>query len=70
MKLPKVKRAYLYAGGAAVALGLLYWLWPKSAAGSSGPIAVAGTVTSGSQSVTIDDNVLSPTFGLVMPLVS
>lgn len=63
----KVKRKYLYAGGAVAGLGLLWWLWPKS----SPPAApsVEGTVTSGGQSVTIEDNVLNPNFGLVVPTV-
>jgi hypothetical protein len=57
----KRKLLYLVAGA-----GILYLLWPRKAAAAAPP-AVAGTVTSGSQSVVIDTNVLSPTFGLPVP---
>ena len=51
-----------YAGAAAAAALLIYWL--RRSSSKSAPPAVAGTVTSGSQSITIDDNVLSENFGL------
>lgn len=43
-----------------VVLVVVAWLLLRKKA----PPAVAGTVTSGSKSATIDTNVLSPTFGL------
>jgi hypothetical protein len=62
-----MKRKYLYiAAGAGGVLLLVYWIaqsFGKTSA-SGAPPAVAGTVTSGGQSVVINDNVLSPGFGL------
>lgn len=54
-----MRKTYLYVAGA-VGVGVLVWLLTRK---SSSPGAVAGTVTSGSQGLTIDTNVLSPTFG-------
>ena len=64
----KVQRKHLYVAGA-VAAGLLvvWWLRRGSSTSTSKPPAVAGTITSGSQSLTIDTNVESETFGLVVP---
>lgn len=56
-------KKHLYVAGAiAAGLAALYFL--IRAAKPSGPPAVAGDVTSGSASTTIDTNVLSPGFGL------
>lgn len=58
-----MKRKQLYVAGA-VALGGLALYFLCRASKSSSPPAVAGTLTSGGQSLQIDDNVLSPGFGL------
>jgi len=56
-----MKRKHLvYLGAAAVGLYLIV----RARKTTAGPPAVAGTVTSGDASVVIDDNVLSPNFGL------
>jgi len=47
--------------GLVVVLAVVAWLLLRKKAP-----AVAGTVSSGSKSVTIDTNVLSPTFGLTI----
>jgi len=61
-----MKRKYLwYAGAAAAAAALVYFLRRRS---PPAPPAIAGTVTSGDQSTTIDTNVLSPGFGLPIKL--
>lgn len=62
-----MKRKHFYAIGALVAAAVAVYLLTRasiSAAAASSPPAVAGTVTSGSGSLTIDSNVNSPTFGL------
>jgi hypothetical protein len=46
-------------------VALLIW-WRSRASAATAPAAVAGVVTSGSRSVVIDTNVLSPTFGLAI----
>jgi len=56
-----MNRKTLWVVGISAALWLL--LRSKKAAAAAPP-AVAGDVESGSQSLTIDTNVLSPTFGL------
>ena len=53
------RKRLLVAIGAGV---VLYLLLRRKASAATAP-AVAGVVSSGSQSVTIDTNVLSPTFG-------
>lgn len=53
------KHWYIAIGASAVLLLLL-----RKKAAAAAPPAVAGVVTSGGQSLAIDDNVLSPTFGL------
>jgi hypothetical protein len=58
-----VKRKYLYAAGAVVVGGVAIW-WLRGDSTSAAAPAVAGTVTSGGQSIVINDNVLSPNFGL------
>ena len=50
--------------GLVVVVAVVAWLLlRKKAAAAATPPAVAGTVTSGSKSLTIDTNVLSDTFG-------
>lgn len=62
----KKKVLYVIAGA-----GVLYLIFrSRPAAAATSPPAVAGTVTSGSQSVVIDDNVLSPTFGLPLNAIT
>ncbi len=56
------KTLVIYGLGALVLIAIVAHV--AGAAQSSGPPAVAGEVTSGSQSTEIDTNVLSPTFGL------
>ena len=56
-----MKRKYLYYAGVLRGRGRTARL---PAAPLDSLLAVAGTVTSGGQSVTINDNVLSPDFGL------
>jgi hypothetical protein len=58
-----MSRKHLYYAGAAAAAALLIYLLRRSSTPAAPPV-VAGTVTSGSQSLTINDNVLSPDFGL------
>jgi hypothetical protein len=58
-----VKRKYLYAAGVVVAGGVAIWWLRRPSTPAAAP-AVAGTLTSGSQSTVIDTNVLSSTFGL------
>lgn len=61
-----LKRKHLYIAGAVAAAGVaVYFLLRASK--SSAPPAVPGTLTSGSASLTIDTNVLSPSFGLPIP---
>lgn len=62
-----MSRKHLYGAGA-IALGLVGLYFLVRASKSKTPPAVPGTVTSGSQSVQIDTNVLSPTFGLPITL--
>jgi len=57
-----MKRKRLYV---AIGAGVAVWLLlRKKAAAAAAPPVVAGDVISGSQSLIIDTNVLSPTFGL------
>lgn len=68
MKLP---RKYLYAaGGGLVAAIAAYFCFRSSSnddTTATSPAAVPGQVTSGQRALIIDTNVLSPTFGQVLP---
>lgn len=61
------KKGVVIAAGVGVAAWLLF---RKKAVAAPAPPVVAGDVTSGAQSVTIDTNVLSPTFGLEIPVAT
>lgn len=62
MKLP---RKFIYAGGGGIVAAILAYLCFRSsdAEAAEAPPAVAGQVSSGQKALTIDTNVLSPTFG-------
>lgn len=53
---------------AAIVAAIVVWFFffRKARAAQGGPV-VAGEVTAGSKSATIDTNVLSPTFGELIP---
>ena len=59
----KIRRSHIYAAAGAFVGLVVVWWWRRQSSPSSPP-AVAGTITSGSQSATIDANVISPGFGL------
>lgn len=58
---PQVRAALIASG----VVALLVW-WRSSAQAAAAPPVVAGVVSSGSRTVVIDTNVLSPTFGQVI----
>lgn len=61
----KIPRKYIYAAGGGIAAAIAAYLCFRSstADAAEAPPAVAGQVTSGQKALTIDTNVLSPTFG-------
>lgn len=62
----RVPRKYLYASGGGILAAVLAYLCLRSSDADAAPAppAVTGQITSGQKALTIDDNVLSPTFGL------
>lgn len=62
----KVPRKFIYAGGGGIVAAILAYICFRSSDADAAPLpaAVQGQITSGQKALTIDTNVLSPTFGL------